>query len=74
MSRTTKDAPVKRSGYRSHHQLRTHLADVVAADNFARRPKTLRGLTPCEHVVTCRTEEPDLFRIDPSHHMPGPNG
>jgi hypothetical protein len=28
----------------SHDQLPTHLADVLAADNFARRLKTLNGL------------------------------
>ncbi len=46
MNRTIKDATVKRFHYESHDQLRMHLADVMAAYNFARRLKTLSGLTP----------------------------
>ncbi|BCG76060.1 hypothetical protein MesoLj113a_72180 [Mesorhizobium sp. 113-1-2] len=42
MNRTIKDATVKRFYYESHDQLRTHLADFVAAYNFARRLKTHR--------------------------------
>ncbi|QFU08829.1 hypothetical protein PARPLA_01689 [Rhodobacteraceae bacterium THAF1] len=41
MNRTIKDATVKRYHYDSHDQLRTHLADFMAAYNFARRLKTL---------------------------------
>ena len=73
MNRTIKDATVKRYHYGSHDQLRTHLADFVAAYSFARRLKTLRGLTPYEYVVKCWTERPDQFKVDPRHHMPGPN-
>ncbi len=40
------DATVKRFYYESHDQLRTHLADFVAAYNFARRLKTLRVSCP----------------------------
>ena len=46
MNRTIKDATVKRYFYNTHDQLRTHLRDFVDAYNFARRLKTLRGLTP----------------------------
>ena len=42
--------PVKRFYYESHDQLRQHLADFVAAYNFARRLKTLRDLTYCEAI------------------------
>ena len=48
MNRTIKDATVKRFHYDNHDQLRTHLADFIAAYNFARRLKTLGGLTPYE--------------------------
>lgn len=37
VERTIKDATVKRFHYDSHDQLRTHLADSMAAYNFARR-------------------------------------
>lgn len=50
MNRTIKDATVKRFHYESHAQLRTHIADFIAAYNFARRLKTLNGLTPNECV------------------------
>jgi len=45
MNRTIKDATVKRFYYESHSQLRQHLADFVSAYNYARRLKTLNGLT-----------------------------
>ncbi|VDS07297.1 hypothetical protein PARHAE_00472 [Paracoccus haematequi] len=43
---------VKRFHYDSHDQLRAHLADFMAAYNFARRLKTLGGLTTYEYI--CR--------------------
>ena len=46
MNRTIKDATVKRYRCGSHDQLRQHLGDLVDAYDFARRLKTLRGLTP----------------------------
>ena len=45
-NRTIKDATVRRFCYESHDQLRRHLADFVAAYNFARRLRTLRALRP----------------------------
>ncbi|QFU10089.1 hypothetical protein PARPLA_00346 [Rhodobacteraceae bacterium THAF1] len=47
---TIKNATVKRYHYDSHDQLRTHLADFMAANTFARRLKTLSGLTPYEYI------------------------
>ncbi len=46
MNRTLKEATVKRYYYETHDQLRSHLADFVAAYNFARRLKTLYGSHP----------------------------
>ena len=43
MNRTIKEATVKRYHYDTHDQLRRHLADFVAAYNFARRLKTCVG-------------------------------
>ncbi len=45
MNRTIKEATVKRFHYEYHDQLRQHLDDFVAAYNFGRRLKTLKGLT-----------------------------
>ena len=73
MNRTIKDATVKRFYYDSHDQLRQHLIDFVAAYNFARRLKTLRGLTPYEAICKAWTDEPFRFMHDPHHQIAGPN-
>jgi IS30 family transposase len=73
MNRTIKDATVKRFHYDSHDQLRAHLADFMAAYNFARRLKTLGGFTPYEYICKIWTSEPDRFILDPIHQMPGLN-
>ncbi len=46
MNRTIKETTTKRFQYESHEQLRVHLADFMAAYNFAGWLKTLSGLTP----------------------------
>src|SRR4051794_33051207 len=73
MNQTIKDATVRRYYYESHDQLRQHLSDFVAASNFARRLKTLKGLTPYEYICKRWTLEPERFRLDPLHQMPGLN-
>ena len=73
MNRTLKEATVQRFHYDGHQQLETHLADFVAAYNFGRRLKTLKGLTPYEFICRTWTIEPDRFRLDPIHQMPGLN-
>ncbi|TPG39210.1 transposase, partial [Roseomonas nepalensis] len=73
MNRTIKDATVKRYHYETHDELRQHLDQFVAAYNFARRLKTLRGLTPYEAICKAWTEEPSRFIHDPHHQTPGPN-
>ena len=73
MNRTLKEATVKRYQYDTHDQLRRHLDDFVAAYNFARRLKTLKGLTPCEMVCRTWAQEPARFTSDPTHQLPGPN-
>ena len=73
MNRTIKDATVRRYHYESHDQLRRPLAEFVAAYNFARRLKTLRGLTPYEFICKAWTQEPERFTLNPLHQMPGPN-
>jgi transposase InsO family protein len=73
MNRTIKDATVKRFYYETHDELRKHLADFVAAYNYARRLKTLRGLTPYEAICKAWAESPSLFTANPHHQLPGPN-
>lgn len=66
-----KDATVKLYHYDAHEQLEKHLADFVAAYNFGRRLKTLRGLTPYKFVCKQWTAELDRFNANPLHQMPG---
>ena len=73
MNRTIKEATVKRFHYETHEELRTHLTDFVTAYNFARRLKALKGLTPYETICKAWTKEPERFRLDPIHQMPGLN-
>jgi len=73
MNRTIKEATVKRFHYETHEQLRTHLTDFVTAYNFARRLKTLKGLTPYEAICKAWNKEPNRFKLDPIHQMPGLN-
>ena len=73
MNRTLKEATVKRYHYENHAQLRSHVADFVSAYNFARRLKTLKGLTPYEHICQMWEKQPNYFTINPIHEMPGLN-
>ena len=73
MNRTIKDATVKRFHYETHDQLRSHLGDFVTAYNFARRLKTLKGLTPYEFICKAWTNQPERFTLNPLHQMPGLN-
>jgi transposase InsO family protein len=73
MNRTIKEATVKRYHYDSHRQLETHLTDFISAYNFARRLKTLKGLTPYEYICKTWTKEPERFNLNPIHQMPGLN-
>ncbi len=73
MNRTIKEATVKRFHYDDHRQFEARRADFVAAYNFARRLKTLSGLTPYEFICKCWTSEPERFTLDPIQQMSGLN-
>ena len=73
MNRTIKEATVRRFYYENHDQLRSHLADFVAAYNFAKRLKTLKGLTPYEFICNAWTKTPERFTLNPLQKMPGLN-
>jgi transposase InsO family protein len=53
MNRTLKDARVKKYHYPTHHHLKLHLQAFLMAYNFAKRLKTLKGLTPYEYICQC---------------------
>ena len=73
MNRTLKEATVQHYHYDTHEQLRRHLNDFLAAYNFARRLKTLHGLTPYEQICKTWTNQPERFIVDPTHQMSGLN-
>jgi transposase InsO family protein len=73
MNRTIKEATVQRYHYDDHQQLRRHLEDFVAAYNFGRRLKALKGLTPYEFICKAWQNERDRFILNPLHQMPGLN-
>lgn len=73
MNRTIKDATVKRYYYASHDHFKAHLDSFVMAYNFARRLKTVKGLTPYEYICTRWTTEPERFIANPFQHTGGLN-
>ena len=73
MNRTLKEATVRRYHYASNDELRAHLQTFLDPYNFAKRLKTLKGLTPYEFIVKRWSEEPNRFKLNPIHHFAGPN-
>ncbi len=73
MNRTLKEATVRRYHYETHQQLREHLEAFLNACNFAKRLKTLKGLTPYEHICKAWADQPTRFRYDPTHLTSGLN-
>ena len=69
MNRTLKEATVRRYYYETHRQLREHLEAFLNAYNFAKRLKTLRGLTPYEHICKAWADQPSPIQIrsNPPH-------
>ena len=73
MNRTLKEATVKRYHYQTHDDLRGHLKTFLDAYNFAKRLKTLKGLTAFEFISKVYTEEPNRSRLHPNHLTSGLN-
>ena len=71
MNKTIKEATVKRYYYNSHNQLREHLKTFIDAYNFAKRLKTLKGLTPYEFIVNEWKNNPKSFKINSNLHKMG---
>ena len=73
MNRTIKEATVKRYYYETHQQLKDHLQLFMTAYNFAKRLKTLKGLTTYEFIIKCWQTDKKRFKINPNHHTLGLN-
>jgi hypothetical protein len=64
---------VKKYYYETHNHLKEHLQAFLMAYNFAKRLKTLKGLTPYEYICKCWQKEPERFTVNPCHHTLGLN-
>jgi transposase InsO family protein len=53
MNRTIKETTVRTYHYDHRHQLQMHLSAFFNAYNFAKRLKTLHGLTPYQYISSC---------------------
>jgi transposase InsO family protein len=73
MNRTLKEATVKKYYYQTHQHLKAHLHTFQMAYNFAKRLKTLKGLTPYEYICQCWQKEPERLTVNPCHHTVGLN-
>ncbi|BAR47253.1 transposase and inactivated derivatives [Methylobacterium aquaticum] len=72
MNRTIKDATVKVSHYDDLQSLKAHVLAFVTDYNFAKHLKALRCKTPFQTICHAWTKDPDRFKIDPHHLIPGP--
>jgi transposase InsO family protein len=73
MNRTRKEATVKNYHEETHDHLKAHLHAFLMASNFAKRLKTLKGLTPYEYMCQCWHKEPERLISNPHHHTLGLN-
>ena len=73
MNKTIKEATVHRYYYDSQTSLQEHLQAFINAYNFAKRLKSLNGLTPWEFIVKEWKSNPKSFKIKPNPYKPGLN-
>src|SRR3546814_16504005 len=73
MVRTIKEATVKSFRYTSINELRRHVRDWLVAYNFAKQLKALRFKPTYEANEELRKSKPDIFNMQPHHHMLGLN-
>jgi transposase InsO family protein len=71
MNRTLKEATVKKFYYQTHQDLKEHLQTFLMAYNFAKRLKTLKGLTPYQFLCAAGQKDPESFTLNPFHHTMG---
>jgi transposase InsO family protein len=72
MVRTLKEATTRAFQYEDIRALRRHLADYLAAYNFAKQLKALRWRTPYETLQALYQARAELFYESPDHFTPGP--
>jgi transposase InsO family protein len=65
INRTIKEATVRTYHYDHRLQLQNHLSAFLNAYNFAKRLKTLHGLTPYQFISSCFQIQPERFIFNP---------
>ena len=73
MNRTLKEATVRRYHYNIHQQLKAHLAAFLDAYNFAKRLKTLSGLTSYQAICKAWAIDPAASSETPPTSTSGLN-
>jgi type IV secretory pathway VirB4 component len=73
MNRTIKDATIKTYHYDDLENLKAHVMAFVTAYNFAKHLKALKWRTPYQVIGEAWTKHPSIFKVNPSHLMPGPH-
>ena len=67
INRTIKEAEVYRYYYVSSEKQKQHLNTFLNAYHFAKRLKTLKGLTPYEFIKNYWTQKPEAFKLKPTY-------
>jgi len=73
MNRTLKQVTVKTYLYETISRLKRHLNDFITADNYAKKLKTLKFLTPMEKILHEYKNKPNLFHSNPHNYSMGLN-
>ncbi|MES1936331.1 IS481 family transposase [Salinisphaera hydrothermalis] len=73
MNQTLKAATIKRYHYADLEQLQSHLQTFLAAYNYAKKLKTLKGKTPAEFISAEWARDPQPFFYPPNQLLAGPN-
>ena len=68
MTRTLKETTVKKYYYQTYQHLKQPLYDFVSVYNFAKRLKTLKGLTSHEYIIKIWKNEPERLTINPIYY------
>ena len=62
---------MKKYDDQTHQHLKEHLHTFPMAYNFAKRLKTLKGLTLHAYIGQCWQKEPERFTLHPYYHAVG---
>jgi len=73
MNRTVNEATVKTFHYDDIESLKAHVLSFVAAYNFVKHLKALKWETPFQSICDAWKANPEPFKINPHHLIPGPH-